>query len=912
MTHHALKRLPEEHAGTSFAVAILFAMATSAVATAQTSTITITHGLSPQNGYARTTSPTVNLEVTSSIPSTESVLVSGLAATWSSVSSSWAATDVALLPGINRVVVQSMDSGGKELDRSSVDIWYDRGAVNTQAGGTLPADATWTAAEGPYRITADLTVPAGRTLTIEPGATVYLNANTHFIVSGRLVAQGTPYRRIRFTRFPGSGSAGNWGGYQFNGARQPNVLAYADLEYCDTSGQVIYIKGSQVLIERITILNSNTKAFDVWEPQVIIRNSVFGDVGSHYMATIEHMLTDGWFIVDGNLFGYTTGDTDIFHLNHVSVKGGQVAQILNNLFTGAGDDIIDDNETDTHIEGNYFMQPDIAHPPRSAAAAITSGPGGSSTTPPEVDNLKTQHLTVVRNVFYKNDYAILCKTGAYVAAYNNVFVENRGAILFDEPWRSDASPGRAAYVESCIFWNNMPESDADGSGTFVYLTNDLPDGHTQLTVNNSLLPAVFHGYGTGNIDGDPGFVHPVLGSVRASAAAPRFSTGFDGFDSTAYILAAGGIADMRLQPGSPCIGTGLNGVDMGAYVPTTASISGVPASPTALTEATITVAGLDICGYKYRVVGPGSDGLWSQEIQQVKVVTQITRSGSTATATTAQPHGYSNGDLIQVIGAAREAYNGLFAITALTGSTFSYTVAGTPPDLLAPQDLSCRKPEAIHLTSLADGTYTVQVIRKNSINVWQSEDSATTGSWTVVTGPRPAIASVSPAQARPGEDVTVSGSGFHAGIDVFFRGTPSPLVAFDEDADPGTVIARVPAVAAGPAPVTVKNTDSAPSEPADFTVLAVPKFIRGDANLDGLVNISDAVAILLHLFNSLTVDCLEALDADDITGLNITDAIFLLEYLFQGGGAPPAPFPTPDVDPDGAHSQGCDTGLPGG
>jgi hypothetical protein len=42
---------------------------------------------------------------------------------------------------------------------------------------------------------------------------------------------------------------------------------------------------------------------------------------------------------------------------------------LNNVFTGAGDDIIDDNETDTHIEGNLIMH---ANQTTRATPAITA------------------------------------------------------------------------------------------------------------------------------------------------------------------------------------------------------------------------------------------------------------------------------------------------------------------------------------------------------------------------------------------------------------------------------------------------------------------------------------------------------------------------------------------------------------
>jgi hypothetical protein len=86
---------------------------------------------------------------------------------------------VTLHPGINSVLVQTLDENGKEFSRTNIDIWYDDGSVQV-VGGTITSDTTWTAAGGPYNITSGLTVSPGVTLTIEPGSTVYLAAGVNF------------------------------------------------------------------------------------------------------------------------------------------------------------------------------------------------------------------------------------------------------------------------------------------------------------------------------------------------------------------------------------------------------------------------------------------------------------------------------------------------------------------------------------------------------------------------------------------------------------------------------------------------------------------------------------------------------------------------------------------------------------
>lgn len=59
-------------------------------------------------------------------------------------------------------------------------------------------------------------------------------------------------------------------------------------------------------------------------------------------------------------------------------------------------------------------------------------------------------------------------------------------------------------------------------------------------------------------------------------------------------------------------------------------------------------------------------------------VSTLTRSGSTATVTTAAAHGLSTDDWVIIAGAGQAEYNGIFQITVTGGSTFTYAVSGTP------------------------------------------------------------------------------------------------------------------------------------------------------------------------------------------------------------------------------------------
>ena len=79
-------------------------------------------------------------------------------------------------------------------------------------------------------------------------------------------------------------------------------------------------------------------------------------------------------------------------------------------------------------------------------------------------------------------------------------------------------------------------------------------------------------------------------------------------------------------------------------------------------------------------------------------------------------------------------------------------------------------------------------------------------------------------------------------------------------------------------------------------------FIRGDCNFNNSVNIADASAQVGAFFlagdQRFNAPCDDACDANDDGDLNITDVVYLLNYLFiPGNPQPPAPFPERGDDP---------------
>ncbi len=92
----------------------------------------------------------------------------------------------------------------------------------------------------------------------------------------------------------------------------------------------------------------------------------------------------------------------------------------------------------------------------------------------------------------------------------------------------------------------------------------------------------------------------------------------------------------------------------------------------------------------------------------------------------------------------------------------------------------------------------------------------------------------------------------------------------------------------------------------DLTIPEPPRvlFVRGDTNADTIVNISDGVFVLNFLFLGGTEPtCRAATDTNDDGGTNIGDGIFIFNFLFLGGPNIPPPNACDDPQPAGVDCE---------
>lgn len=533
--------------------------------------LTVATTLTKSNLYWRATTSSLKLTGQANAINTRSVAVNGTPSIWSAWEARWTNT-VTLAPGLNHLVVESINASGTSFASTNFDVWYDT-AAGTSVGGSITGNATWTLQGSPYTVTSSISVENGATLTIQPGTTVFLNSGINIVVQngGRILAEGTAAAPIYFAS-PAGGST-SWGGMTINGSvGSPETrIAYAFFQGNGTTG--IEVAGGTLWLDHTTFLTTTHQYVALDSSSFVLNRCYFPTTTAAFelLHGTGGIKTGGHGIVRECYFGSTTGYNDIMDFTGGNRDLGQpIIQYYNNVFVGASDDILDLDGTDAWIEGNIFL-----HSHRNGSPDSSSAISGGSYDFGGSDGVRHSEITAIGNIFYDCDNVATDKEGNFFTFINNTIVHitktggqdlDSGVVNERDTTPSTTDIGKGYYLEGNVIWD------------VEKLVRNYDPTNTIVTFTNNILPIAWTGPGAGNVIADPRFKH-----------IPQVS-------ETTNFLTWEQVQVMRdwftLQSGSPAIGTGPNGRDKGGMVALGASIAGEPLGVTRSNFAALIVGSL--------------------------------------------------------------------------------------------------------------------------------------------------------------------------------------------------------------------------------------------------------------------------------------------------------------------------------
>lgn len=416
------------------------------------------------------------------------VTVNGLDASFNAGLGSWSKLQE-LRPGMNRLFIATVDSSGNILASTNKDIVFE--ATATGQGGLINSSVTWTKAMGVVRVTNDLTVASGGSLTIEPGVVVLLSGNTSLRVRTNSVvnAIGTELEPIFF--LPANGTT-PWGELSALGEEASLNIRFGEM----VAGQVRILRDALITIEDSVLrdLQSRQMVEGLDGEQLIFRRCHF----NRYAQThIDY--TDA--LVEDCLFENISSDAMDFAGNPAAII---VRRCTWRNGIGANTDAIDlgDNR-------GVRIEDCIIHDFPDKAISIAEG----------------SHDTVVRNVLIYNVGSGVNMYASTNGIFSHVTVANSGYGLRLYVRDGFNGPGHASST-NIISWHNAIPLEVTNNGSLLLSYSDIE--------GTAPFP------GEGNLAVDPLFVEQSEGDYRLNPGSPARGSGLGGVDM-GVLFPVGGI-----------------------------------------------------------------------------------------------------------------------------------------------------------------------------------------------------------------------------------------------------------------------------------------------------------------------------------------------------------------------------------
>jgi hypothetical protein len=440
------------------------------------------------DGYFRlVTNNVIELTGSNTIPNSARVQVNGIDAVYNIANGTWSKPQP-LAPGMNHLFITALDSSGAILASLTKDVVAE--VSSTTVGGILASNTTWTSSMGIIRLSSDVIVPAGLTLSILDGVVVLLPLTNSIKAQagGAVTVNALESNQTWFLPADGTNA---WQELSATGTNASLTLRQAAV----VAGQVRALNAGAVLVEdsvlRDLIAGAREIVAGVNGSQVTLRRSYiarFNEVDARETPVlIEDCLLERFF----------TDGVDIKATNNAPL-------VVRRSTLRFGD------------------------PGNSNADAVDFGPGAGTVERCLIHDFPDKGISIggapgtsVRDsLIYKCGIGVSAYSSSDVVLVNNTVANCANGIFF----RNNPTPA-IGTATNLIVWDNVKN---------VVLSNATTLELSYSDIQGTNFP------GAGNISAEPLFVNPAASDYRLADGSPAIHTGLNGVDMGA-LYPLGGI-----------------------------------------------------------------------------------------------------------------------------------------------------------------------------------------------------------------------------------------------------------------------------------------------------------------------------------------------------------------------------------
>ncbi len=283
----------------------------------------------------------------------------------------------------------------------------------TYVEGLITRDTLWTLVDSPFVVSKDIVVYPNATLTIEPGVKVQFGGKFDMTVQGRLAADGTQDKRIRFTSNKYTPQMGDWKTIDFVGP-QLSSLTYCIIEYAtdgiSVSGNITIDNCivSHCQLNGIAATNGNSNIQDC-NISLCLQNGI--------KATSSNLTAQDNVIMQNDVSGVlVSGDGNVVIQRNTIIANNEGVIVTGNYTTGVS---ISQNIIAGNKESGVLIDAEV-----HSGITITNNTVSSNKNGLHVSTQASTYLS--NNSVSYNENGIVYDEGSHTAYYNDIYSNSIG------------------------------------------------------------------------------------------------------------------------------------------------------------------------------------------------------------------------------------------------------------------------------------------------------------------------------------------------------------------------------------------------------------------------------------------------------------------------------------------------------